>query len=165
MVNNSTDLVLIDSVRPRDLQTWINHKTDVNDIQTWSNGQPAQRHVYLYSKEFSQIAPMNPTHQPFTSTSDLPILSLISPYNITDEKEPQEDCNEKYLQIDVQVLRSTVIKSQLLPLQQCDFASTLLDGLKKDLISNQNYVQQNNVTPAIIVKRDKRAKKLARVIT
>lgn len=160
MVNNSTDLVLIDAVRPRDLQTWINHKTDVNDIQTWTH-EPSvpssQRHVYLYSEEFSQIAPMNPTQPPFTATTeDLPILSLISPYNVT------EDCDKKYLQIDVQVLRSTVIKSQLLPLQQC--TPSLLDGLKKDLISNQNYVAQNNVTPALIVKRDKRAKKLSRVI-
>lgn len=153
-------------MRPRDLQTWINHKTEINDIQTWSNGQPAQRHVYLYSKEFSQIAPINQNqHQHYTSTIDLPILSLISPYNITDEMEPQDDCIKKYLQIDVQVLRSTVIESQLLPLQQCDFASTLLDGLKKDLISNQNYIHQSNVTPAVVVKRDKRAKKLARVLS
>lgn len=162
MVNNSTDLVLIDAVRPRDLQTWINHKTDVNDIETWSEKSEGQRHVYLYSPEFSQIAPLNPTHPIRTSTQDLPMLSLISPYNVT---ENCKDEDQKYLQIDVQVLRSTVIKSQLLPLQQCDFASTLLDGLKKDLISHQNYIAQpQNVTPALIVKRDKRAKKLARVL-
>ncbi|KAI8083665.1 hypothetical protein BDF21DRAFT_492590 [Thamnidium elegans] len=164
MVNNnhSTDLVLIDAVRPRDLQSWINHKTDeTNDIQAWSNGQqPTQRHVYLYSKEFSQIAPMHTTSQQFTSTHDLPILSLISPYNTTEE---EKNCEKKYLQIDVQVLRSTVINSQLLPMQQCDVS--LFDGLKNDLIINQNYILQNNVTPSIIVKREKRAKKLARVIT
>ncbi|KAG2204992.1 hypothetical protein INT47_002616 [Mucor saturninus] len=161
VVNNSTDLVLIDAVRPRDLQTWINHKTDVNDIQTWSENE-GQRHVYLYSPEFSQIAPTNPTHPISTSTQDLPTLSLISPYNVTENCKDQD---QKYLQIDVQVLRSTVIKSQLLPLQQCDFASSLLDGLKKDLITNhQNLAQPQNVTPALIVKRDKRAKKLARVL-
>lgn len=168
--NHSTDLVLIDAVQPRDLQTWINHKADdTNDIQAWSNGeQPTQRHVYLYSKEFSQIAPIHQQQSPqfTTSTADLPILSLISPYNTTTASASDEfhcDQQQKYLKIDVQVLRSTVITSQLLPLQQCD--ATLFDGLKNDLITNQNYIQQNtNVTPSMIVKREKRAKKLSRVI-
>lgn len=164
---STTDLVLIDAVRPRDLQTWINHKLD-NSQET----QEQQRHVYLYSKEFSQIAPIDPAiHSPFT-TDELPILSLISPYNQSASTPSADDTiqDQKYLQIDVQVLRSTVIRSQLLPLEQCDSASTLLDGMKKDLIINQPttvFSQQENVnvTPPIIVKREKRAnKKLARVI-
>lgn len=192
----TTDLVLINAaVRPRDLQTWINHKLDstaatihsdssipassnINDLQTWSQGQQKQssqpRHVYLYSKEFSQIAPMNPSQQ-FTTNSDLPILSLISPYNQTladgqDEDGDQDMDNsgcqvKKYLQIDVQVLRSQVIRSQLMPLEQCETASSLLDGMKKNILSHSHH-QFNNVTPTTIVKREKRAanKKLARVI-
>jgi hypothetical protein len=181
----TTDLVLIDAaVRPRDLQTWINHKLDSSssisassDLQTWSSAgeqpQTHPRHIYLYSKEFSQIAPMNPIEQQqfATSSGDLPILSLISPYNQTlsaDGEEEEDGCvnsSKKYLQIDVQVLRSQVIRSQLLPLQQCETASTLLDGMKKDILSHHSHHQFNNVTPTI-VKREKRAanKKLARVI-
>lgn len=184
--NNSTDLVLIDAVRPRDLQTWINQKSN----QPSTLGDKQQRHIYLFSKEFSQIAPMNQHQASFlsTSTDELPILSLISPYNqsqfipsssaaastaaTTEEEEEYDPTEEKYLQIDVQVLRSTVIRSQLLPLQQCDSADALLDGMRKDLIINQpsssgiaNNI--NNVTPPVIVKREKRAasRKFARVVS
>lgn len=171
--SNSTDLVLIDAVRPRDLQTWINQKS--TEPSTLGD---KQRHIYLYSKEFSQIAPMNGQASFLsTSTDELPILSLISPYNQSqfipttteDTTMEEETTEEKYLQIDVQVLRSTVIRSQLLPLQQCDSASALLDGMKKDLIINQPIIasNNNNVTPPVIVKREKRAasRKFARVVS
>jgi hypothetical protein len=153
--NPSTDLVLMNSVRPYDLQSWIQHK----EVNQSNEENEHKRHVYLYSKEFSQVVPMNTQHQ-FTNTDELPILSLISPFNQSMINQEQE---EKYLQIDVQVLRSTVIRSQLLPLEQCDTADSLLDGMKKDLIMNPS-----NVTPPISVKREKRSnnpKKLARVIS
>ncbi|KAK4515056.1 uncharacterized protein ATC70_002666 [Mucor velutinosus] len=171
---NSTDLVLIDSVRPRDLQTWINHKLDVssdsvdNDkkLISWFPNNANEKssdakdsndgHVYLYSKEFSQLASMHSTQSQSKDKSP-PTISLVSPYNQTATTQ------DSYLQIDVQVLRSQVIKGQLMSLQQYGSASTaLLDGMKKDLISSN--VTRSNKKEDYIVKREKRTKKISRVI-
>ncbi|GAN11501.1 hypothetical protein MAM1_0637d11064 [Mucor ambiguus] len=171
---NSTDLVLIDSVRPRDLQTWINHKLDVsgdskdNDkkLISWFPNNANEKspdtkdsndgHVYLYSKEFSQLASMHSTQSQSKDKSP-PTISLVSPYNQTATTQ------DSYLQIDVQVLRSQVIKGQLMSLQQYGSASTaLLDGMKKDLISPN--VTRSNKKEDYIVKREKRTKKISRVI-
>ncbi|EPB82043.1 hypothetical protein HMPREF1544_11208 [Mucor circinelloides 1006PhL] len=170
---NSTDLVLIDSVRPRDLQTWINHKLDVsgdsadNDkkLISWFPNNANEKsdtkdsndgHVYLYSKEFSQLASMH-SSQSQSKDKSPPTISLVSPYNQT------AAIQDSYLQIDVQVLRSQVIKGQLMSLQQYGSASTaLLDGMKKDLISSN--VTRSNKKENLIVKREKRTKKISRVI-
>lgn len=171
---NSTDLVLIDSVRPRDLQTWINHKLDVssdnadNDkkLISWFPNNANEKssdskdsndgHVYLYSKEFSQLASMHSTQSQSKDKSP-PTISLVSPYNQTATTQ------DSYLQIDVQVLRSQVIKGQLMSLQQYGSASTaLLDGMKKDLISSN--VTRSNKKEDYTVKREKRTKKISRVI-
>ncbi|KAI8084170.1 uncharacterized protein B0P05DRAFT_536401 [Gilbertella persicaria] len=156
---NTTDLVLIDSVRPRDLQTWINQKLDVkmnnNRLISWPVHKEDQKestdHVYLYSKEFSQLASL---HSPLTTKDNefqLPTISLISPYNQT---VTQEQC-DSYLQIDVQVLRSTVIKGQLMSLRQFGSGSTaLLDGMKDDLITNTTQRR----------RREKRTQKISRVV-
>ncbi|CEP15857.1 hypothetical protein [Parasitella parasitica] len=172
--NSSTDLVLIDSVRPRDLQTWINHKLDVsnegqdnsdNKLISWfpsnANDKPASKdlndgHVYLYSKEFSQLASMH-SSQSLSTDKSPPTISLVSPYNQTAATQ------DSYLQIDVQVLRSQVIKGQLMSLQQYGAASTaLLDGMKKDLIVSN--VTRPNKKEDLLVKREKRSKKISRVI-
>lgn len=58
-----------------------------------------------------------------------PMLSLISPFNQT------SDICDRYLQIDVQILGSKVIDGHLMSLQQYDYPSALLDGMKKDLIT------------------------------
>ncbi|KAG1462810.1 hypothetical protein G6F56_005434 [Rhizopus delemar] len=112
------DLVLIDSVRPRDLQTWISRKLEKTE-------ENKQSHLYLYSKEFSQMASVakSSTHK------GKPMLSLISPFNQT------SDICDRYLQIDVQILGSKVIDGHLMSLQQYDYPSALLDGMKKDLIT------------------------------
>ncbi|KAI8639602.1 hypothetical protein BD408DRAFT_484737 [Parasitella parasitica] len=172
--NSSTDLVLIDSVRPRDLQTWINHKLDVsnkshdsdNKLVSWlpnnANDRPGSKdsndgHVYLYSKEFSQLASMHST-QTLSRDKSPPTISLISPYNQT-----AAAAQDSYLQIDVQVLRSQVIKGQLMSLQQYGAASTaLLDGMKRDLISSN--VTRPNKKEDMLVKREKRSKKISRVV-
>jgi hypothetical protein len=178
---NTTDLVLIDSVRPRDLQTWINHKLDTtsdsnsaqsNKLISWfptsasdsnNNVELNDGHVNLYSKEFSQLASLYQSQDDLHRNS-APTISLFSPYNQTADSEDQCD---SYLQIDVQVLRSTVIKGQLMSLQQYGSASTaLLDGMKKDLIAHHHNVTRSNRKREheTIVKREKRAKKLSRVI-
>jgi hypothetical protein len=177
---NTTDLVLIDSVRPRDLQTWINHKLDTssssdsaqnsNKLVSWfdtpmnnNNAEMNDGHVNLYSKEFSQLASLYKPQGDHGQNS-APTISLFSPYNQTADSQDQCD---SYLQIDVQVLRSTVIKGQLMSLQQYGSASTaLLDGMKKDLIAHHNNVTRSNRKREheTIVKREKRAKKLSRVI-
>lgn len=180
---NTTDLVLIDSVRPRDLQTWINHKLDASDSNNLAQNENANRlvswfpattasgsnnaeindsHVNLYSKEFSQLASL---HKPQGdhSQNSAPTISLFSPFNQTADNEDQCD---SYLQIDVQVLHSTVIKGQLMSLQQYGSASTtLLDGMK-DLIAHNNNVTRSNRKRAseTFVKREKRTKKISRVI-
>ncbi|KAG1048145.1 hypothetical protein G6F43_009446 [Rhizopus delemar] len=124
--DQSTDLVLIDSVRPRDLQMWINHKLEKKQSDK-------QSHVYLYSKEFSQMASLTKTNE---YKGNKPMLSLISPYNQT------ADISDRYLQIDVQVLGSKVIEGQLTSLQQYDYPSALLDGIKKDLITYPRIIKK-----------------------
>ncbi|KAI9271384.1 hypothetical protein BY458DRAFT_509324 [Sporodiniella umbellata] len=114
------DLVLIDSVRPRDLQTWINRKLEKTE-------ESSQSHLYLYSKEFSQMAAAATT-KPDTRKGK-PMLSLISPFNQT------SDICDRYLQIDVQVLGSKVIDGHLMSLHQHDYPSALLDGMKQNLIT------------------------------
>ncbi|KAI9483967.1 MAG: hypothetical protein EXX96DRAFT_648628 [Benjaminiella poitrasii] len=160
----ATGLVLLDAVQPRDLQTWINHKLVVDPSLTtttsssWEEEEEeeeeeyASDHVYLYSKEFSQLASLTNINNEDDNKQQrrhhhhqLPTISLLSPYyhhnnnhsqtTLIDHKEQdQEQC---YLQIDVQVLRSNVIKGQLMSLQQFGPPSSralLLDGMKKDLI-------------------------------
>lgn len=151
----ATDLILIDSVRPRDLQTWINHKLDVSqqeeEITHWQTDNKSQ--VYLYSKEFSQLASRN---QPPHLSLLPPLISIFSPYNQTVE---EEQC-DSYLQIDVQVLRSSVIKGQLFSLEKYPSIG-LLDGIKNEYINNN--VTRSNQDNAI-VKREKRTKKLSKVL-
>ncbi|CEI96345.1 hypothetical protein RMCBS344292_10510 [Rhizopus microsporus] len=131
--HQQTDLVLIDSVRPRDLQTWINHKLEKTESSESS-------HVYLYSKEFSQMAsPMTPS----VIYKGKPMLSLISPYNQT-----SEIC-DRYLQIDVQVLGSKVIDGHLMSLQQYEYPSALLDGMKKGLITYPRTPTKKNLSRVI----------------
>ena len=65
-----------------------------------------------------------------------PMLSIISP--LIHHQEQQTDHTmmtndtQKYLQIDVQVLGSRVIDGQLLSLDQCPFATSLLHNFNKD---------------------------------
>ncbi|KAI8350319.1 hypothetical protein EDC96DRAFT_577790 [Choanephora cucurbitarum] len=163
---STTDLVLIDSVQPRDLQTWINQKLDsevINDnnnkLISWfpqrrEEKKESSDHVYLYSKEFTQLASLH-TAQKMSEEqpTQLPTISLISPYNLT---VPEDQC-DSYLQIDVQVLRSTVIKGQLMSLQQFGPGSVaLLDGMKDELIANATQKRRH-------MKRQ--TKKIARVIS
>ncbi|CAO3703586.1 unnamed protein product [Rhizopus stolonifer] len=110
--NCNTDLVLIDSVRPSDLRTWI-HRS----LQQKENAS----HLYLYSDEFSQMATL--AH---SDKQGKPMLSFVSPYNQTEDA---------YLQIDVQVLGSKVIEGHLIQLKQHNQSSALLKGMEKDLIT------------------------------
>ncbi|KAG1143765.1 hypothetical protein G6F37_006256 [Rhizopus arrhizus] len=139
----NTDLVLIDSVRPRDLQTWIHRKLE-------KDSSKGQSHLYLYSKEFSQMASLTKTSK---HKGNKPMLSLISPYNQT------ADICDRYLQIDVQVLGSKVIEGQLMSLQQYDYPSALLDGMKKDLITypRKNYKKEKkSISPPIVNHKSSR---------
>ncbi|KAI8348666.1 hypothetical protein BD560DRAFT_410647 [Blakeslea trispora] len=162
---STTDLVLIDSVRPRDLQTWINQKLDTEEIvdnnnkliswlpQRKEDKRESSDHVYLYSKEFTQLASFHTaqknTEEQHTKSAT---ISLISPYNLT---VPEDQC-DSYLQIDVQVLRSTVIKGQLMSLQQFGPGSVaLLDGMKDELIANATQKRRHS---------KRQTKKIARVI-
>jgi hypothetical protein len=120
----STDLVLIDSVRPRDLQTWIQHKLDVEEITRPS--------LYLYSNEFSQIASI--TEEP--AFHDEPILSLVSPFQTNSNRS---DTTNQYLQIDVQVLRSRVINGVLTSFEQCD--SNIIDSIQTELLRPANMTK------------------------
>ena len=155
-ITPSTDLVLIDPVRPYALRNWIqdrlttttttsnNAKNHEKGLVQWSSDIKAtatRPHIYLYSREFSQVAPiMNETsttaacEENGSSTfimnednhNNAALLSFISPL-------PAEK-NTTYLQIDVQVLGSRVIDGPLMSLEQCPFATSLLDNMKDDLL-------------------------------
>ncbi|KAI8886354.1 hypothetical protein K501DRAFT_244337 [Backusella circina FSU 941] len=121
----STDLVLIDSVRPRDLQTWIQHK--LNDVE-----EITRPSLYLYSNEFSQIASI--LEEP--TLHDEPILSLVSPFQTNSNKS---DTTNQYLQIDVQVLRSRVINGVLTSFEQCD--SNIIESMQSELLRPTNMTK------------------------
>lgn len=163
-ITPSTDLVLIDPVRPYALRNWIqdrlttttatgghgnNVKNHEKSLVQWSsdaiNNKAAtpRPHIYLYSPEFSQVAPiMNDTSTTTAACEDngssstflmnednhnnAALLSLISPL--------PADKNTSYLQIDVQVLGSRIIDGPLMSLEQCPFATSLLDNMKDDLL-------------------------------
>lgn len=165
-ITPSTDLVLIDPVRPYALRNWIqdrlttttttttnggnNVKNHEKSLVQWSsdaihnNNKAAttRPHIYLYSREFSQVAPImndssttaacedNGSSSTFLMNEDnhnnAALLSLISPL--------PADKNTSYLQIDVQVLGSRVIDGPLMSLEQCPFATSLLDNMKDDLL-------------------------------
>ncbi|KAI7848501.1 hypothetical protein BDC45DRAFT_523340 [Circinella umbellata] len=181
----TTDLVLMDPVRPQTLQMWIKDKLSRNDnnnninnnnnnnnevssmtgLVRWSHQQSTTTtttgsstaassipKIYLYSPEFSQVAPI-PQHNDSTTLDNSqegdddtmdheyqyhynPMLSIISP--LIHHQEQQADHTmmtndtQKYLQIDVQVLGSRVIDGQLLSLDQCPFATSLLHNFNKD---------------------------------
>ncbi|KAI9318494.1 hypothetical protein BX666DRAFT_1876702 [Dichotomocladium elegans] len=144
-----TDLVLIDPVQPHALRNWIQDRLTVGDEKGLVQySRPAATsaagiipsntvvvpQIYLYSPEFSQVAPvpLNDSNIPACESAQTDnafdraaVLSFISPL-------PEK--NSSYLQIDVQVLGSRVIDGQLMPLDQCPFATSLLDGLKGDLL-------------------------------
>ncbi|KAG0167263.1 hypothetical protein DFQ28_004555 [Apophysomyces sp. BC1034] len=175
----SADLVLLEPVKSRALQTWIKdrlHQASPNQEQAglvrWSSSSssstpssPASRPIYLYSHEFSQVAPVHTnTASPISDKSNQqqqqqPILSLISPYG---EKK------REFLQIDVQVLRSQVIDGQLLALEQCAFAESLLDDMKEDLLSPTNSTLKETKRSRKDFRRklvgEERVRKLARVL-
>ncbi|KAI9492039.1 hypothetical protein BDB00DRAFT_929947 [Zychaea mexicana] len=197
----TTDLVLMDPVRPQTLQTWIKDRLSrtsneeneemmaTGDLVRWSQktsaasagsasspATAAAPQIYLYSSEFSQVAPIPQNNDTSTSAAaaaavnmdttdddddDLsdrlsgiqyqqqqyqynPVLSFISPlYHDADQETVAMMTNEtthqqqqqKYLQIDVQVLGSRVIDGQLLSLDQCPFATSLLHTIKDDLLN------------------------------
>ncbi|KAG0163641.1 hypothetical protein DFQ28_011480 [Apophysomyces sp. BC1034] len=216
-VTLSTELVMMESVRPRDLQMWIKDKLDhvpTTDAKNekglvhWAGrsesaeeiaSNPNPPRVYLYSNEFSQVAPVhsNDSSKPLLfnmpKQNDQAILSLISPFGSTRPSYNQTDSHpcgsaipasplQQYLQIDVKVLGSRVIDGQLVALEHCPFASSLLSDMKDDLLSpvpvwdtnpspSQN-VSASKPTSDRRVKKDirrklvgeERAKKEARVI-
>ncbi|ORY93507.1 hypothetical protein BCR43DRAFT_497051 [Syncephalastrum racemosum] len=205
---STTDLVLIDPVRPLALRSWIEGKlnnTHETGLVRWSssssssslsgqqlhdennnndnvNNKPSQ--IYLYAPEFSQVAPFNTTMSTTMGGGGEfhnPILSLISPLssNAVPTNDTAQNDAQEYLQIDVQVLGSRVIDGQLMALNQCPHATSLLDRLKDDLVGSPPPACQ---TPPIIAREpvgnerrlnkdmrrkmvgEDRARKIARVV-
>lgn len=231
-VVSTTDLILLESVRPYALRSWIDDKighasssekqsrNKETALVRWSSSFSApSRHnndqnardretvprIYLYSDEFSQVAPVIqagnfvdyviPTEQRTPNralTSVHPILSLISPFagkndTAAASARSEDSSRQQYLQIDVQVLGSRVIDGNLLALDQCPFATSLLDNIKDDLVtsplSSTAYVEDKmpkTEQPSVTCKQpsdwrvrkgmrrklvgEERAKKLARVV-
>ncbi|KAI8334320.1 hypothetical protein BC941DRAFT_472903 [Chlamydoabsidia padenii] len=109
--NTTTDLMLIDHVRPDDLQSWIKAKLgqQQQDLVPWRG----QQHLYLYADHFSQAAPL--LEQDTTMIPALEsTLSILCPLNTTSCEQPS------YLQIDVQVLGSRVLEGEMKHRQQED---------------------------------------------
>ncbi|KAF7724825.1 hypothetical protein EC973_000710 [Apophysomyces ossiformis] len=231
----STELIIMESVRPRDLQMWIEDKLDhglpVTDIKEeeeedndekglvhWPGRVQSAKHilssskassprVYLYSNGFSQVAPIHANgsaKDPLLfdmpkQHDDEAIFSLVSPFGSTKFSHNQSDSShrpcdstifasksQRYLQIDVKVLGSRVIDGELISLEHCPFASSLLSDMKDDLLSPVTMWDAENTSSSVanasslakptndrrtkkdirrkIVGED-RAKKIARVIT
>lgn len=167
--STTTDLVLIDPVRPLALRSWIEGKlnnTHETGLVRWSsvssdpqlqdedgttgNSHTKPSQIYLYAPEFSQVAPFNTsmaTPMAGGGGDVHPILSLISP--LSSQKAAQSNDTtaprdaQEYLQIDVQVLASRVIDGQLMALNQCPHATSLLDRLKDDLVGSPAAACQN----------------------
>lgn len=168
------DLALIDPVQPHALQNWLEGKLtkqqeqqqrqqrgSSQELMKWPPQQlaateaaasPAQ--IYLYSPEFSQVAPVNDSSHSedvadnILNNSGNPILSLISPF----------EANSTFLQIDVQVLGSRIIDSNLF---QCPHATSLVPD--DDLLCRPNTQMITNETVNAdrkpIERSDKRLKK------
>ncbi|KAI8137378.1 hypothetical protein BJV82DRAFT_674862 [Fennellomyces sp. T-0311] len=161
----TTDLVLIDPVQPQTLQTWIKDKLsrtnsddDMTGLVHWQKAVPAAApKIYLYSPEFSQVVPThNDSHHEslHSATNDHhPMLSLISP--LEQATLSNDTTKQQYLQIDVQVLGSRVIDGQLISLDQCPFATSLLHNFKDDLLNPVSSTPGNETMPT----RPSRAKK------
>ncbi|SAL98839.1 hypothetical protein [Absidia glauca] len=111
--NMTTDLMLLDHVRPIDLQAWIKTKLGRSDdhetglAQWYENGTPpSSQQLYLYADGFSRVTPL--TGSDSGSTNDR-TLSILCPLNQTscDGDRPS------YLQIDVQIIGSRVLLGEL----------------------------------------------------
>ncbi|KAI8059320.1 hypothetical protein BC940DRAFT_323924 [Gongronella butleri] len=114
----STDLMLINSVRPGDLQTWIqtsmdpaSSNNDSTDVIQWygqqdhadEKGAGVPPHLYLYANELAQVTPLPMAAGAGAHNNPLPesTLSLLCPLNTSSH------C-DSYLQIDVKVLGSSI---------------------------------------------------------
>ncbi|CAO3591946.1 unnamed protein product [Absidia cylindrospora] len=125
--NTTTDLMLIDHVRPLDLQSWIKqtlvqqkhqqqHDQHETGLTHWQDEQAAKglshQHLYLYTDKFSQAAQLHENQHeqtPLASTTAIePTLSILCPLNTSTSCEPPT-----YLQIDVQILGSRVLEGEL----------------------------------------------------
>lgn len=105
--------MLVDHVRPIDLQAWIKTKLDQptdheSSLAQWhENGlPPSSQHLYLYADGFSRVAPLPGSDR--GSTNDR-TLSILCPLNQTS----CDDSRPSYLQIDVQVIGSRVLLGDL----------------------------------------------------
>jgi hypothetical protein len=109
----TTELMLVDHVRPIDLQSWIKSKLGRPDdhetsLAQWhENGTPpSSQQLYLYVDGFSRVTPL--TGSDSGSTNDR-TLSILCPLN-------QTSCDgdrSSYLQIDVQIIGSRVLLGEL----------------------------------------------------
>ncbi|CAO3589500.1 unnamed protein product [Absidia cylindrospora] len=127
----TADLMLIDHVRPSDLQMWIKEKLGDQQQQhdqeeiglvQWRDRQPTTvsksvSHLYLYANEFSQVTPLHVDHQQQQDPME-PTLSILCPLNQTTPCE-----RPAYLQIDVKVMGSRVLAGELKHDQQHQWAT------------------------------------------
>ncbi|CAO3610139.1 unnamed protein product [Cunninghamella echinulata] len=132
---STTDLILINRVQPKDLHSWVKNKliqnqnngtteliqwnrNDEDEEKTKEISETTSNHLYLYTKEFSQLglssssSSSNNNIKQDSSTIGS-TLSIICPLNTTSHCETTTTSVDAYLQIDVLVIGSRVLQGEL----------------------------------------------------
>ncbi|KAI9277916.1 hypothetical protein BC943DRAFT_332411 [Umbelopsis sp. AD052] len=130
----STELMVVESIKPYDLQLWIQESLKMEaeaDKRTsdsasstglvqYQTGQPISMadtpSLYLYANHLSQVVRLTDEHNK-QANSVTPRVSLLSPLVPSHEScEPQQ-----YLQVDMQVLGSKIVGAQMVGLKDSAF--------------------------------------------
>jgi len=142
--SQSSELMVVESIKAHDLQTWIQESLRAESDQLvsepatstglvqYQSGGPSYTFeapsLYLYANQLSQVVRLGDEYKTNGANSISPRVSLLSPLQPSHEAcEPQQ-----YLQVDMQVIGSKVVGAQMVGLKDSVFVPV---SLKDQLVT------------------------------